>query len=126
MKNLAMIGCAALCVLILTAATQAATWVVKPDGSGDFATIQDAIDAAAVGDVILLTDGVFKGVGNRDIDFLGKAITVRSASGRRTDCIVDAEGSPGVPQRCFDFRSTEGNDSVVRDITIRGGSTDDC
>lgn len=126
MKKITMIGCIFLSVLFLVAAAQAATWVVKPDGTGDFPTIQDAIDSAVSGDVILLTDGLFVGAGNRDINFLGKALHLRSASGHRTACIVDAEGTPGVPQRCFDFQSTEGNDSVVRDITIRGGSTDDC
>ena len=126
MNKFTTIGCIALCVLFLTAAAQAATWVVKPDGTGDFPTIQAAIDAAAGGDVILLTDGLFVGAGNRDIDFRGKALTVRSASGHRAACIVDAEGTPGVPRRGFDFQSAEGNDSMVSDITIRGGSTDDC
>jgi len=126
MNKLVLIGHAALWVLFLAAFAQGATWVVKPDGTGDFATIQEAIDFAAGGDVILLADGVFTGTGNRDIDFKGKALTLRSASGHRDFCIVDAEGILGVPLRCFDFQSAEGNDSVVRDITIRGGSTDDC
>jgi len=126
MKKFSTLGRIALCVLFLTAAAQAATWVVKPDGTGDFPTIQAAIDGAAGGDVILLTDGLFVGVGNRDIEFRGKALTLRSASGHREACIIDAEGTPGVPQRCFDFQSAEGNGSILRDITVRGGSTDDC
>jgi len=48
----------ALATLTLPSAN-AATYVVTPDGTGDFPTIQAAIDAAVTGDVIQLTDGVF-------------------------------------------------------------------
>ena len=103
-----------------------AVYLVKPDGTGDYPTIQGAIDAAEKGDEILLAGGVFKGRGNMDIDFLGKAITVRSQSGFAQDSIIDAEGIQWEPRRGFDFQMGEGNDSVVRDITIINGSTDDC
>lgn len=54
----------------------AATHVVAPDATGGFPTIQAAIDASLDGDVILLEDGVYRGEGNRDIDFRGKSIAV--------------------------------------------------
>ena len=104
----------------------AAEYLVKPDGTGDYPTIQAAIDAATAGDTILLADGVFKGPGNRNLDLKGKAITVRSRSGYPGDVTIDAEGVQWIPQRGFDFKTGEGPDSVVRDITITGGSTDDC
>ena len=117
-------------VMILVAAmvspSLGKTYIVEPDGSGDFPTIQQAIDAAVAGDEILLTDGLFKGIGNRNVDFKGKAITVRSQSGSAKDCIIDAEGVPWIPQRCFDFKTNEGPDSIVRDLTVTGGTTDDC
>jgi pectin methylesterase-like acyl-CoA thioesterase len=50
--------------LALAGAASAATYVILPDGSGDYATIQAAIDAAAPGDVIELADGIFSGPGN--------------------------------------------------------------
>ena len=53
--------------LLLISVAAAETYVVKPDGTGDFPTIQAAIDAAYHGDVIELTDGVFTGDGNRDL-----------------------------------------------------------
>ncbi|MCK4412604.1 MAG: hypothetical protein KAY32_03575, partial [Candidatus Eisenbacteria sp.] len=65
--------------------------LVRPDGSGDYATIQDAINASWSGDVVALTDGTYSGPGNRDIDFLGKAITVRSLSGIAASCVVDCQ-----------------------------------
>ncbi len=102
-------------------AAQATTYVVAPDGSGDFPTIQAAVDAVVNGDVIELTAGTFSGPGNRDISFLGKAITIRSQSGHAEDCIVDAGGMPGNEHRGFLFVSGEGPGSVLAAVTITGG-----
>ena len=44
---------------------------------GNAATIQAAIEAAANGDIVLLTEPLYTGDGNRDVDFLGKAVTVQ-------------------------------------------------
>ncbi len=60
--------------------TLADQYIVTSDGTGDFPTIQAAIDAANPGDVILLANGVFIGDGNRDLTFLGKAIALQSQS----------------------------------------------
>ena len=79
--------------MILCGATvaTAATYVVNPEGTGDFPTIQEAIDACNDGDIVELTDGTFTGDGNRDIDYLGKAISIRSQSGNAEGCIIDCE-----------------------------------
>ncbi|MCP4711722.1 MAG: hypothetical protein GY869_24145, partial [Planctomycetes bacterium] len=58
----------------------------------EYGTIQAAIDAAIDGDTIIVADGTYRGEGNRDIDFLGKAITVRSENGAE-GCIIDCEGT---------------------------------
>lgn len=102
------------------------TYVVKPDGTGDFPTIQAALYAAYDGDEILLTDGVFKGDGNRNLFFIGKAVTVRSQNGLACNCIIDAEGAPSTPRRGFNIKAAVGPDTVIRDLTIRNGMTDDC
>src|SRR5688572_2286674 len=70
--------------------------VVRPDGLGDFPTIQQAVDAAAPGDEILLEDGLFEGAGNRDVTFAGKDLIVRSRNGPNA-CILDAGGSLSEP-----------------------------
>ena len=90
---------------------------VNGDGPADFSTIQGAIDDANDGDTVVVADGRYTGQGNRDIDFLGKAITVRSENGPER-CIVDCNGSEGEPHRGFIFQSGEDPNSVVAGFTI--------
>lgn len=83
--------------LILTAPGHASTFLVRPDGMGDYPTIQAAIDAVQDGDVISLTDGTFTGDGNRDITYAGKSITVRSQSGNPETCMINVHGDDDDP-----------------------------
>ena len=99
---------------------QGQTITVCWDGSGDYLTIQEGIDAAADGYEVVVCDGTYTGPGNRDIDFTGKAITVRSENGP-DNCIIDCEGSSANPHRGFTFRTFEGDDSVVTGFTITNG-----
>jgi len=96
-------------------------YIVAPDGSGDFPTIQDAIGFCTDGDVVELASGTFTGDGNRDVDFLGKAITVRSQNGDPALCVIDCEGSPAAPHRGFTFQSGESPASVLEGVTIIHG-----
>ena len=89
----------------------------------DFTTVQAAIDAAGDGDLIELAGGTYSGPGNRDIDFRGKAIIVRGAAGAE-DTIIDCGGVAAKAEgghRGFYFHQSEGPDSVLSDLTIRGG-----
>ncbi|MFC1572985.1 hypothetical protein ACFL6M_05230 [Candidatus Eisenbacteria bacterium] len=98
---------------------------VRPDGLGDQPNIQAALDSAHHGTIVELTDGVFDDDGNRDLDFLGKAITIRSQSGNPENCVIDCQGSAADPHRGFDFHSGEGPGAVLRDITIKNGHLPD-
>ncbi len=74
---------------------EARVWVLHPDGSGELPTIQAAIDTVDFsGDIIELTDGVYTGIGNRDMYNMGKSFLIRSQSGNPADCIIDLQGSP--------------------------------
>jgi hypothetical protein len=85
-----------------------------------FATIQAAIDDANDGDTVLVAGGTYRGDGNRDIDFRGKAIAVKSEAGPRT-CIIACQGSWDDSHRGFYFHSGEDGDSVLDGFTITGG-----
>ena len=121
MKILAMAGAS---LLLATSVCPAATYVVRPDGTGDFPTILAAVDASLDGDIIELTDGVFTGEGNRNVRYLGKAITVRSQSGHAASCIIDCEGIAGLERRGFIFRDGESHTSTLESVTIRNGSAE--
>ncbi len=85
-----------------------------------YPTIQAAIDAAVNDDTVLVADGTYTGLGNRDLDFGGRAITVRSENGAGA-CIIDIQGSAGDPHRAFHFHSGETAASVVEGFTIQNG-----
>lgn len=99
----------------------AATIVVTPDGAGDYPTIQEAVDAAVPGDIIELEDGTYRGDGNRDIEYRGKSVTVRSRSGDPEACIIDCEGEEFNPHRGFFFRGGEDSTAVLEGVTITNG-----
>ena len=105
-----------LLVLGFGPAVRADTIYVCWDGSGDYLTIQEGIDAAADGDEVVVCDGTYTGPGNKDLDFAGQAIVVRSENGPET-CIIDCEGDG----RGFYFHSGETAEAVVEGFTITDG-----
>ena len=84
---------------------------------GDFPNIQAAVDHVQDGDIIELGDGLFQGEGNRDIDYLGKGIVIRSQSGNPQTCIVDCGG---VFHRGF-LLNDVGQNAVLEGLTIENG-----
>ncbi len=86
---------------------------------GDQPTIQAAIGAAVAGDEVVVAQGTHY---EHDIDFYGKAITVRStdpdSSAVVEATIVDGSDLGSV----FIFQSGEGGGSVVSGLTITNGS----
>ncbi len=83
---------------------------------GPKVTIQAGIQAAIDGDVVEIADGTYTGEGNKDLDFHGKAIIVRSENGPN-NCDIDCEGDG----RGFYFYSGETAESVVDGFTITNG-----
>lgn len=115
----------ALLLVLAAAPAAAAILPVHPDGSGDYPTIQAAIDAASEGDSVLLADGVYSGPGNRDLRFFGKAITVSSAAGDPALCVIECGGSVAEYHRGVAFVDGEDPSTVLAGITIQNGWADD-
>ncbi|HNS21294.1 MAG TPA: hypothetical protein PKH24_12395 [Sedimentisphaerales bacterium] len=107
-------------IVMSCSASFAKTIRVTNNGTGEYPTIQAAINASVSGDTVLVAPGTYTGDGNRDIDFGGKAITVRSETGPGT-CIIDAQGSFADRHRGFNFHMGEQADSVLDGFTITGG-----
>ena len=117
MKRLIEIYTIVAIVSIVTCTSQAAILNVP---SSEHHTIQSAIDATSYGDEIVVADGTYTGSGNRDIDFLGKVITVSSENGPE-NCIIDCQGSTGSQHRGFYFHSGETSSAVLDGFTIKNG-----
>ncbi len=85
----------------------------------DYSTIQAAIDAAVIdGDIVIVRDNTYTGTENVNLDFGGRAITVRSENGPE-GCIIDCQNISGT--RGFYFHSGEGVNSILDGFTIRRG-----
>ncbi|UCF43741.1 MAG: right-handed parallel beta-helix repeat-containing protein [Planctomycetota bacterium] len=111
--------------LFLATVCEARIIIVNDDGPADFNNIQAAIDDSDDGDFVVVLPGTYKGVGNRNIDFLGKAITVRSSDPNDPNIvaatIIDCNGTYNKRRRGFKFHSEEGPNSVVSGLTITNG-----
>jgi parallel beta-helix repeat protein len=86
------------------------TTIYVPD---DYPTIQEGIDAAMNGDTVVVKPGTYHEL----IDFLGKAITVKSEQGAATT-VIDGEGLEG---SIVSFKNGESFDSVLQGFTLTNG-----
>ncbi len=122
------------CGMFLTAAAQAqTTWYVDHGncpgpGSGSerdpFCKIQDGINASSTGDTVIVADGTYTGDGNRDLDFGGRDIHLRSESLDPKLCIIDCQGNQQDQHRGFYLHSGETSDAIVEGFTITNGFLD--
>ena len=90
-------------------------WLVSPGmPPRRFSTIQAAYDAALEGDTIRLSDGLFRGQGNRNIKIMGRNVRIESINGPE-QCVIDCERSG----TAFDFMGPDITpDTILQDVTI--------
>lgn len=110
MKYLAI---ASALVMLLAASVSAATLYVP----SQYSTIQTGINASSNGDTILVADGTYTGSGNRNLDFGGRAIVVKSENGP-DHCKINCQNSG----RGAYFHSGESNSAILEGFTITAGS----
>ncbi|MBN2226550.1 MAG: VCBS repeat-containing protein [candidate division Zixibacteria bacterium] len=91
------------------------------DGSAGnpYETIQHAIDQSADGDTVLVHDGTYDGVGNREIDFSGKQIIVQSENGPEVT-IIESKTNPFTYELIY-FQNDEDTLTQLQGFTIRYG-----
>lgn len=78
-----------------------------------FCNINQGISASSNGDTVILADCTYTGSRNRNVNFAGRLITLRSANGPE-NCIVDCE----LGGRGFIFNSGETDEVRVEGLTI--------
>ena len=82
-------------------------------------SVQEAIDHALSGDVIVIRPGTFTGPGNTELVMRGLPLRIRGDAGGQT--ILDGQGA----ERLFDLGSTAPAGTVLRDLTLRDGFASD-
>jgi hypothetical protein len=83
-------------------------------------TIQAGINAAVNGDTVLVAPGTYVGDGNRDLDFGGKQLILKSEDGPDST-VIDCQGSESNPHRAFYFHSGEDSSATVSGFRILHG-----
>jgi len=94
--------------------SEARTWYVLEDGSGDAPTIQAAIDSSSNGDSVLVAPGHYL----ENLNLRGRRIHLRSESGPGAT-ILDGSGKPTAVIIC---KSGETNETIIEGLTITGGT----
>ncbi len=120
-RTLCSVGIAAL--VVWAGSSDARTWRVRPDGSGDAPTVPAALDSAQRGDVVLLEAGTYtwttQGSDGHPSDpsmlRVTRPITLRGVAGA-AQTILDAEGRGRV------LRCTDAGDVRIEDLTLTGGA----
>ena len=98
---------------------------VDDDGPADFATIQEAVDAAVSGDTIEVAPGYYYNLDSMSpepvVRIVGKQLKIISTSWNAGDTIISGQGM----RRCVEWKDVPGIDSQFLRFTIHGGYSPD-
>ncbi len=106
-----------LILALLACPAGAVTLHVKADGSGEYATIQSALDAATDGDVVQLAPGLYTGPGNVRLEFYANVTLEGETSWE--DCFIDAYADADEPSYILNLAEETGG--TIRNLTLRRG-----
>jgi parallel beta-helix repeat protein len=103
-------------ILLLALPCAGRTIIVDVDGTGDFTSIQQAIDASWHTDIIVVRPGTYRG----QIEYIGRRVTVRSEDPDdpavvQATVITSGDDTPSVV-----FDADEADLSVLEGFTITG------
>ena len=113
-------GCLLTCIFVICCAVQAlhgAEYDVKRDGTGDFESIQEAIDTSVDGDVIVVHPGTYQ----ENIYFGGKNITLRSVDPDDEDIVALTVIDGSQRDSVVRFAGTENESCMLSGFTIQNG-----
>jgi len=117
MRQFATVLAVVVVLLASVLTAQAAEYDVYEDGSGDFATIQDAIDGVDNGDTVIVHPGTYY----ENINFGGKSIILRSEDPENPTIvdttIIDGSAADSV----VIFSGAEDNTCLLSGFTITNG-----
>lgn len=110
-------------VPLICAAANLALATTRTVPQWPYMDIQSAIDDSIDGDIVRVKDNIYQSNPNnrnRDLDFQGKSIIVRSANGPQ-NCIIMCGDGKTDPNRAFHFHSGEDANAIVEGFTIING-----
>jgi len=117
MKRVMIIALYVIFIILLMSITLAPCVIAADVVVGPGVSIQAAIDTASNGDVIIIQPGTYY----ENIDFLGKAITIKSTDPNDPDVlaitIIDGNQAGSVVA----FNNGEGNDTIINGVTLQNG-----
>jgi hypothetical protein len=90
-----------------------------------FRRIQEAMNAATSGDIIILLPGVYSGTGNYDLNPQGKTLTIQSLNPEDPASAADTVIDPNFAGEAFTFNSGEDPNFIIAGITIRKAKNND-
>ena len=106
-------------LLGISSLLSATIWEIKQDGTGDFISIQEGINAAADGDTVLVHPGTYY----ENIDFSSKTIVVASLclttgdESYKYETIIDGDQNDS----CVRITSGEGEGTMICGFTLTNG-----